>query len=60
MKFGYRTKKGLSFFVEARNLTDETYSPTTSVVQNALAPGAGAVFLPGDGRAFYGGVEFKW
>lgn len=60
VKFGYRTKKGLSFFVEARNLTDETYSPTTSVVQNALAPGAGAVFLPGDGRAFYGGVEFKW
>ncbi|MEZ5385511.1 MAG: TonB-dependent receptor [Prosthecobacter sp.] len=60
VKFGYRAKKGLSFFVEARNLTDETYSPTTSVVQNALAPGAGAVFLPGDGRAFYGGVEFKW
>ncbi len=60
LKFGYRTKKGLSFFVEARNLTDETYSPTTNVVQNAPAPGATAVFLPGDGRAFYGGVEFKW
>ncbi len=60
LKIGYRTKKGVSFFLEARNLTDENYSPTTSVVQNATAPGASAVFLPGDGRAFYGGVEFKW
>lgn len=60
LKLGFKTKKGVSFFVEARNLTDATYSPTTGVVQNALAPGAGALFLPGDGRAFYAGVEFKW
>ena len=66
VKFGYRTKKGTSFFVEVRNLTDEAYAPTTGVVQDAsiaptLAnPRPGAVFLPGDGRAFYAGVEFKW
>lgn len=60
LKIGYRTKKGLSFFLEARNLTDENYSPTTGVVQNATVAGSTAVFLPGDGRAFYGGVEFKW
>ncbi|HRH97063.1 MAG TPA: TonB-dependent receptor [Prosthecobacter sp.] len=62
LKIGYRTKKGVSFFIEARNLTDEVYSPTTSVVQNASVPALGgpAVFLPGDGRSFYGGVEFKW
>ncbi len=58
LKFGYRTQKGFSFFVEARNLTDETYSPTTNVVQNALT--SNQVFLPGDGRAFYAGVEWKW
>ncbi|MFM2166616.1 MAG: hypothetical protein RIS79_987 [Verrucomicrobiota bacterium] len=59
-KLGYKTQKGVSFFAEVRNITDETYSPTTGVVTNATAPGAGAVFLPGDGRAFYAGVEFKW
>ncbi len=60
LKIGYRTPKGVSFFVEARNLTDETYSPTTGIVRNATTPGNGAVFQPGDGRAFYAGVEFKW
>ena len=59
LKVGYKTKKGVSFFVEARNLTDVNYSPTTGVVTNANG-GAAAVYLPGDGRAIYGGVEFKW
>lgn len=60
LKLGYRTKKGVSFFVEARNLTDETYAATTGVVQNAALPAQAAAFFPGDGRAFYAGVEFKW
>ncbi len=60
LKLGYRTKKGLSFYVEARNLTDENYSPTVNVVTNATVAGSTAVFLPGDGRSFYGGVEWKW
>jgi len=60
LKIGYRTKKGVSFFVEARNLTDETYASTTGVVQNAALPAQAATFFPGDGRAFYAGVEFKW
>lgn len=60
LKLGYRTKKGLSFYVEARNLTNEIYSPTVNVVTNATVAGSTAVFLPGDGRSFYGGVEWKW
>ncbi|WP_395749442.1 TonB-dependent receptor family protein [Prosthecobacter sp.] len=60
MKLGYRTKKGLSFYVEARNLTNEIYSPTVNVVTNATVAGSTAVFLPGDGRSFYGGIEWKW
>ena len=59
LKVGYKTKKGVSFFVEARNLTDVNYNPTTGVVTNANG-GTAAVYLPGDGRAIYGGVEFKW
>ncbi len=57
-KFGYRTKKGLSFFVEAKNLTDATYAATTGVVTTATA--ASAVFFPGDGRGLFAGVEWKW
>lgn len=60
LKLGYRTKKGLSFYVEARNLTNEIYSPTVNVVTNATVAGSTAVFLPGDGRSFYGGVEWRW
>ena len=63
-KAGWRPQRGrdagLSVFVEARNLTDKNYSPTTGVVQNATVPAQSAVFMPGDGRAFYAGVEFKW
>jgi len=57
-KLGYKTQKGVSFFAEVRNILDENYSPTTGVVANAIT--TPAVFLPGDGRAFYAGVEFKW
>ncbi len=58
-KVGYQSKKGLSMFVEARNLTDEIYTATTSVVDRSPATG-GALFLPGDGRSVYAGFEYKW
>jgi len=58
LRIGFRAKKGLSVFFEARNLTDEIYSPTTAITQVATPATAG--FLPGDGRSFYGGVEWKW
>lgn len=62
LKAGYRTKKGISLYVEAKNLTDQDYAATTGVVQNAtaLAPGARNYLFPGDGRAFYAGIEWKW
>lgn len=58
-KVGYRSKKGLSMFVEAKNLTDEIYAATTSVVDTSPA-GGGALFLPGDGCSIYAGIEWKW
>lgn len=57
-KLGWRSKKGPSFFIEAKNLTDETYVATTSVFQTATA--ASAAYFPGDGRSLYAGVEWKW
>lgn len=61
-KVGRRVQKGLSWFIEAKNLTDERYAATTGVVADA---GAGAYstsrnFLPGDGRGIYAGVEWAW
>lgn len=58
-KIGFRTKKGVSFHIDARNLTDERYAATTSVVSR-FNPFSPAVFSPGNGRSFYAGVEYKF
>jgi iron complex outermembrane receptor protein len=60
-KFGRRIDDGISWFVEARNLTDEAYAATTDVLLNANGtdPTQGA-FLPGDGRSIFAGIEWKW
>ena len=59
IKAGYRTKKGFSAFVEVRNLTDKRYAATTGVITRPTVANQ-AQFLPGDGRAFYGGIEWRW
>jgi iron complex outermembrane receptor protein len=56
---GYRTKQGFSAYFEAKNLTDEKYAATTGVIANAGGSDA-AQFYPGDGRAFFGGVEYRF
>ena len=45
---------GATAFVEARNLTDEVYSPTFSVDD-----AAGRWFQPADGRSLYAGVRWR-
>lgn len=58
-KLGRRQSEGFSWFVEARNLMDERYAATTSVVET-FNPAAPAQFLPGDGRSVYAGVEYRF
>jgi iron complex outermembrane receptor protein len=58
-KIGWRNNRGFSVYFEAKNLTDETYAATTGVISEA-GPFNQAQFLPGDGRGFYGGIEFRW
>jgi iron complex outermembrane recepter protein len=61
-KVGRRLENGISWFVEAKNLTDERYAATTGVVANA-GPNPDSTsrsFLPGDGRGVFAGVEWKW
>jgi iron complex outermembrane recepter protein len=60
-KIGYKSVHGFHLFFEARNLADEKYAATTGVVDDLTIPGRSAAqFNPGDGRAFYGGIEYRW
>jgi iron complex outermembrane receptor protein len=57
-KVGQQRPRGWSWFVEARNLTDETYAATTSVIADARGLDS-AQFLPGQGFSVYAGLEWK-
>lgn len=59
LKLGYRPAQGIAAFVEARNLTDEPYAATTGVIADARGRDS-AQFLPGDGRSFFAGLEYRW
>ncbi|HWB58115.1 MAG TPA: TonB-dependent receptor [Chthoniobacteraceae bacterium] len=56
---GYKSPRGLEVFFEAKNLTNKIYAATVEAVGNATSEG-GNNFNPGVGRAFYGGVSWKW
>ena len=58
-KFGRRVEKGVSWFVEAKNLTNKTYAATTGVIADAKGKDS-SQFLPGDGRSVFAGLEWKW
>ncbi|MEI6819046.1 MAG: TonB-dependent receptor [Verrucomicrobiota bacterium] len=58
-KFGRRVEKGVSWFVEAKNLTNRTYAATTDVIANAGGADSRS-FLPSDGRSVFAGLEWKW
>ena len=49
----------LSWFVDARNLSDKRYAATTGIVRDAGGADA-AQFLPGDGRAIYAGIDWRF
>jgi iron complex outermembrane receptor protein len=63
-KAGIRRPNGWSLYLEARNLADKRYAATTGVVSDAREPsnqgGSPAQFLPGDGRSFFAGIEYRW
>jgi iron complex outermembrane receptor protein len=58
-KLGRRVEKGVSWFIEARNLTDEAYAATTGVAANVSGLDS-RNFLPGDGRSVFAGLEWQW
>lgn len=58
LKGGYQPGTGLGFFVEGRNLADKSYIATTGVVADAQGQDA-ALFLPGDGRSLFVGLQWR-
>jgi iron complex outermembrane receptor protein len=53
---GWTSPKGLTFFLDARNLTDERYVSNFGAVTDARIAST-AVFWPGEGRSFFAGVR---
>ena len=51
--------KGVSWFVDGRNLSDKHYASATGVVRNAGGADT-AQFMPGDGRSVYAGLDWKF
>ena len=60
LKAGQQVNEHFSWFVDARNLSDEKYVASTNVVLDARLPNTQSAFLPGDGRSFYVGGELKY
>ena len=58
VKAGRQLAKGLSFFIEGRNLGNRKYAATTGVIADAGGRDS-AQFFPGDGRAIYADVEWR-
>jgi iron complex outermembrane receptor protein len=58
MKAGYDTKH-FSAYIEGRNLGDQHYIASTGIT-NVGHPDFTNLFEPGNGRAVYGGIKYKW
>jgi len=56
-RVGRQVARGFSWFIEARNLANQSYAATTGILEDARATDQ-RQFLPGDGRGFYLGLSF--
>ena len=55
---GYDFGENLSFYIDARNLTDERYIASASTA--GIATANSALFEPGSGRAIYAWLQARW
>lgn len=58
MKLGQHYDEHWSWFLEGRNLADKKYAASTGVTRTAGANDA--IFLPGDGRTVYLGLQWRY
>ena len=59
LKLGFDDGGPVSAYIEGRNLADKAYIASTGIT-NVADPLATNFFEPGNGRAVYGGVKFRW
>lgn len=58
LRAGYVNRRGLSVYIEARNLEDEAYASNTGIAANASGMDR-ALFNPGIDRSLFAGIEWK-
>lgn len=59
-RIGFRQSKGLSIFLDCKNLTNERYASAIDVIAAARTQPNPEIFHPGEGRAYYGGISWSW
>lgn len=64
-KIGFDEGGPFSAYVEGRNLTDQKYISSASIIDRASDRATGAslnlpLYEPGSGRAVYAGVKYRW
>jgi iron complex outermembrane receptor protein len=57
-KLGFDNGGPITAYLEGRNLSDEAYIASASIIDRANPDST--LFEPGTGRAVYGGVQVKW
>lgn len=57
-KLGFDNGGKIAAYIEGRNLTNETYISSANVASFANA--ASTLYYPGNGRAVYGGIQYRW
>jgi iron complex outermembrane receptor protein len=55
----YEVNSNLTFYLDARNLTDEAYISAVSIA-NRFGVGQTNLFNPGNGRSIYGGIRMTY
>ena len=58
LKAGFDNGGPISAYIEGRNLTNKAYISSTSIINQATA--TSPLFEPGNGRAVYAGIKYRW
>lgn len=58
LKAGFDNGGPVSAYIEGRNLLNKTYIASTSIINQASV--TSPLFEPGNGRAVYAGIKYRW
>ena len=58
LKLGFDNGGPISAYIEGRNLTNKAYIASASIINQANA--ASPLFEPGNGRAVFAGMKYRW